>query len=167
MIPLKKQWVSPMTIKIAQDKELLDLAVKSGLKGCLIGFETVSQETLLDIKKGFNSVNKFYNAANILHDNGVAIMGCFVFGLDCDDKGCFERTIEFVNKANIAEKIGDHSVRLITIKQAYALFKYCIESEIYDETLVELYSFASILQEYITNTHAQFNNIQDSIGIAR
>ena len=68
---------------------------------------------------------------------------------------------------DIAEKIGEHSVRLITIKQAYALFKYCIESEIYDETLVELYSFASILQEYITNTHAQFNNIQDSIGITR
>ena len=112
MIPLKKQWASPMTIKIAQDKELLDLAVKSGLKGCLIGFETVSQETLLDIKKGFNSVNKFYNAANILHDNGVAIMGCFVFGLDCDDKGCFERTIEFVNKANI-------DVPRFTINTAY------------------------------------------------
>lgn len=101
MIPLKKKWASPMTIKIAQDKELLDLAVRSGLKGVLIGFETVSQQTLNDIRKGFNSVNKFYNAANLLHKNDVAIMGCFVFGLDCDDKGCFKRTLQFVNEANI------------------------------------------------------------------
>lgn len=101
MIPLKKHWASPMTIKIAQDRELLDLAVKSGMKGVLIGFETVSQKTLLDIKKGFNSVNKYYNAAKLLHDNDVAIMGCFVFGLDCDDKDCFKRTIDFVNEANI------------------------------------------------------------------
>lgn len=112
MIPLKKHWASPMTIRIAEDKELLDLAVKAGLKGVLIGFETVSQETLNSIRKGFNSVNRFYNAAKILHDNDVSIMGCFVFGLDCDDKDCFKRTIEFVNRANI-------DVPRFTINTAY------------------------------------------------
>ena len=101
MIPLKKHWVSPMTIRIAEDSELLDLAVKSGMKGVLVGFETVSQDALNSIHKGFNSANRFYNAAKKLHDNDVSVMGCFVFGLDSDDKDCFKRTIEFVNKANI------------------------------------------------------------------
>lgn len=112
MIPLKKQWASPMTIKIAQDEELLDLAVRSGMKGVLIGFETVSQKALLDIRKGFNSTNRFFNAAQILHKNDVAVMGCFVFGLDSDDKNCFQRTIDFVNEANI-------DVPRFTINTAY------------------------------------------------
>jgi radical SAM superfamily enzyme YgiQ (UPF0313 family) len=101
MIPLKKRWASPMTIKIAEDKELLDVAVKSGMGGVLIGFESVSQRVLTDIKKGFNSVNRYYNAVRALHKNNVGIMGCFVFGLDSDDKNCFKRTIEFINQANI------------------------------------------------------------------
>lgn len=101
MIPLKKHWASPMTIRIGEDRELLELAVKAGLKGVLVGFETVSQQTLNSIRKGFNSANRFYNAVQLLHDHDVAIMGCFVFGLDSDDKACFDRTLEFVYKANI------------------------------------------------------------------
>ncbi len=101
MIPLKKHWASPMTIRIGEDLELLEIAVKAGLKGVLVGFETVSQQTLNSIRKGFNSANRFYNAVKMLHDHDVAIMGCFVFGLDSDDKDCFRRTLEFVYEANI------------------------------------------------------------------
>ncbi|MBQ6471353.1 MAG: hypothetical protein IJJ33_05175 [Victivallales bacterium] len=90
-----------MTIRIGEDRELLELAVKSGLKGVLVGFETVSQQTLNSIRKGFNSANRFCNATKLLHDNDVAIMGCFVFGLDSDDKDCFKRTVDFVYEANI------------------------------------------------------------------
>jgi radical SAM superfamily enzyme YgiQ (UPF0313 family) len=101
MIPLKKKWVSPSTIRMAEDEELLDIATKSGCKGLLIGFESVTDKTLLSISKGFNSLDKFYKAVNQFHDKGIAIMGCFVFGLDSDDKGVFKRTVDFINKTNI------------------------------------------------------------------
>jgi len=101
MIPLKKKWVSPATIKIAFDEELLSIAAESGCKGLLIGFESVSQDSLQKIHKGFNSTEKFYLAAQRLHKKGIAIMGCFVFGLDSDDRGVFKRTVDFINKANI------------------------------------------------------------------
>lgn len=101
MIPLKKKWASPSTIKMAFDDELLSLAAQSGCKGLLIGFESVSQESLKGIHKNFNSANQYYVAAKKFHEKGIAIMGCFVFGLDTDDKNIFKRTIEFVNKANI------------------------------------------------------------------
>lgn len=101
MIPLKKKWMSPSTIRMADDKELLDLAAKSGCKGLLIGFESVTDQSLKNIKKGFNSLNKFYENSKKFHDKGIAIMGCFVFGLDSDDKSVFKRTLEFINKANI------------------------------------------------------------------
>lgn len=101
MIPLGKRWASPMTIRIARDAELLDLAVRSGMKGVLVGFESVQPSTLRSIRKRFNAPDTYYSAVQRLHKHDVAVMGCFVFGLDSDDKGCFARTIEFVNKAAV------------------------------------------------------------------
>jgi radical SAM superfamily enzyme YgiQ (UPF0313 family) len=59
MIPLKKRWLSPSTIRMADDPELLDLASKSGCRGLLIGFESVSQMTLKEMGKPFNYTQKF------------------------------------------------------------------------------------------------------------
>lgn len=101
MIPLKKNWVSPSTIKIADDEELLGLAAQSGCKGLLIGFESVSQQTLKDMGKGFNYVEKYKNQVKKLHDNGIAIYACFVFGFDTDDKTVFEKTVEFAYKLKL------------------------------------------------------------------
>lgn len=98
MIPLKKRWVSPSTIKIADDEELLDLAAKSGCTGLLIGFESVSQNTLKEMGKGFNYISKFNEQVKKIHDKGIAIQACFVFGFDTDDKTVFERTTEIVDK---------------------------------------------------------------------
>ena len=36
-----------------------------------------------------------------LHDYGIGIQGCFVFGFDNDDESVFERTVEFVDKLKI------------------------------------------------------------------
>jgi radical SAM superfamily enzyme YgiQ (UPF0313 family) len=36
-----------------------------------------------------------------LHDHGIALQGCFVFGLDDDDPEVFERTAEFAVRAKI------------------------------------------------------------------
>jgi radical SAM superfamily enzyme YgiQ (UPF0313 family) len=101
MIPLNKRWVSPATLKIADDEELLKLAAQSGCKGLLIGFESVSQLTLKQMRKAFNYVDKYRNQVEKLHHFGIAIQACFVFGFDTDDKTVFERTVELVNKLNL------------------------------------------------------------------
>jgi radical SAM superfamily enzyme YgiQ (UPF0313 family) len=101
MIPLKKWWGGLATIKIAEDDELLDLAVKSGCKGLLIGFESVTQETLNSMHKTFNNANKFVEIVKKLHDKGIGIQGTFVFGFETDDTDVFKRTVDFVNKVKI------------------------------------------------------------------
>lgn len=101
MIPLCKRWVSPSTLKIADDDELLGLAAQSGCKGLLIGFESVSQQTLKEVGKSFNYVDKYRNQVEKLHHFGIAIQACFVFGFDTDDKTVFERTVDLVNKLNL------------------------------------------------------------------
>lgn len=101
MIPLGKRWVGLATVRIAQDRELLRLAARSGCRGLLIGFEAVSQETLDESNKSFHSAVDYADVVKRLHDHGIGIQGCFVFGFDNDDPGVFERTVEFVDKVKI------------------------------------------------------------------
>jgi radical SAM superfamily enzyme YgiQ (UPF0313 family) len=101
MIPLGMRWVGLSTTRIAEDDELLKLAAASGCKGLLIGFESVSQDTLNGTHKGFHAANRYGDVVKKLHDHGIGIQGCFVFGFDTDDESVFERTVEFVDRAKI------------------------------------------------------------------
>ncbi len=69
--------------------------------GLLIGFETLSKEKLVAMRKGFNSPERYLDAIRKIHDHGIGVSGAFVFGLDGDDEGVFDRTYEFVQKAKL------------------------------------------------------------------
>jgi len=101
LIPLKINWFGSATTQVLNDSEWLDLAVKSGCKGLLIGFESLNQNSLENDNKEFNRVDRYKEFIKKLHDYGIAILGCFVFGFNNDDKTIFEKTIEFVDRANI------------------------------------------------------------------
>lgn len=101
MIPLKKKWTGLATTRLVAHQELMDVMEQSGCKGLLIGFESLSQSSNDKIKKEFNSVGNYYTLARELHSRGISIMGCFVHGLDGDDKDCFQKTQEFIYEANI------------------------------------------------------------------
>lgn len=101
MIPLRMRWVALATTRIAEDAELLGLAARSGCKGLLIGFESISQDTLNKAHKPFHRAKDYAGVVDRLHDHGIGIMGCFVFGFDSDDESVFERTVEFVDRTKI------------------------------------------------------------------
>src|SRR5262249_39005113 len=101
MIPLGIRWVGLSTTRIAEDRELLKLAAQSGCKGLLIGFESISQDTLNEAHKGFHAAPQYGEVVKKLHDHGIGIQGCFVLGFDNDDPNVFERTVEFVDRVKI------------------------------------------------------------------
>jgi radical SAM superfamily enzyme YgiQ (UPF0313 family) len=101
MIPLKLKWMGLSTSRIIDDDELLHLAVKSGCAGLLIGIESVSQKSLEKMNKRFNSIQKHYELIKKLHKHNIAIMGCFVFGSDEDDKSIFKETVDFCVKTGL------------------------------------------------------------------
>jgi radical SAM superfamily enzyme YgiQ (UPF0313 family) len=82
-------------VLLADDEELLDLAAESGCRGLLMGLESISPENLRNSRKGFNSPDRFVRVVEKLHDHGIALQGCFVFGLDGDDPDVFMKTAEF------------------------------------------------------------------------
>jgi radical SAM superfamily enzyme YgiQ (UPF0313 family) len=101
MIPLRLRWVGLATARIAENEPLLKLAAESGCRGLLIGFEAIDQGALDRTNKGFHSAKDYADVVKKLHDHGIGVQGCFVFGLDSDDRHVFERTVEFVDRVRI------------------------------------------------------------------
>jgi radical SAM superfamily enzyme YgiQ (UPF0313 family) len=101
LIPLKVQWYGLATVLLADDAELLALAQRSGCKGILMGLESISRENLKDSKKGFNSPERYAELVEKLHRHGIALQGCFVFGMDHDTPDVFEKTARFAVEAKI------------------------------------------------------------------
>ncbi len=101
LIPLRLQWYGLATVLLADDDELLKLAQRSGCRGLLMGLESISTANLKSSQKHFNSPAQFERVVERLHDHGIALQGCFVFGLDDDDPEVFERTAEFAVRAKI------------------------------------------------------------------
>jgi radical SAM superfamily enzyme YgiQ (UPF0313 family) len=101
LVPLNVQWYGLATVLLADDPELLELAARSGCKGLLMGLESISPANLRQSRKGFNSPEQFVRVVEALHEHGIALQGCFVFGLDHDEPDVFLKTAEFAVEARI------------------------------------------------------------------
>ncbi len=95
------KWFSHASMNIAKDQEMLELCHRSGCIGLFIGFETFSTENLRTVGKRLNHPEEYYEIAQRIHDYGIGIDASFVFGLDADDEGVFDRTLEFIERAKI------------------------------------------------------------------
>jgi|UniRef100_A0A7C3UUN6 radical SAM superfamily enzyme YgiQ (UPF0313 family) len=102
LIPLRKKWLGEADITIADDPELLKLARRSGCQGLFIGFESITDEGLKELNKGFLKVKTLSDKIKRIHDSGIMIEGSFIFGLDTDDKSIFERTLAFAQDNKLA-----------------------------------------------------------------
>jgi radical SAM superfamily enzyme YgiQ (UPF0313 family) len=101
LIPLQVQWYGLAMVLLANDPELLGMAACSGCKGLLMGLESISPANLKQSRKGFNSPDGYFRLVEVLHQHGIALQGCFVFGLDHDGPDVFLKTAEFAVQAKI------------------------------------------------------------------
>jgi len=96
LIPLKIRWVGLATALMGKDSHLMELAARSGCQGLLVGFESVSPDSLQGVHKRFNDPVTYTEFARDLQRLGIAINGTFAFGSDGDTKESFEQVIDFV-----------------------------------------------------------------------
>jgi len=86
---------------LGNDDELLRMAKEAGCVGWAIGFESISQESLDSVGKSSNRVEDYERNIKKVHDNGMFILGFFMFGFDHDRLDIFDKTDEFVRKNDI------------------------------------------------------------------
>jgi radical SAM superfamily enzyme YgiQ (UPF0313 family) len=101
LTPLNKIWGGLATVHVAKDPEMLEAMTKSGCRYLLVGLESVNRSSLKDIHKGFNAIDKYKETVQTLHDHKISIQGCFIFGMDSDEIGIFDDTVELVNELKI------------------------------------------------------------------
>ena len=96
LIPLGIRWVSQASINAAHDEEFLDLLVRSGCQGVLIGFESLNPANLKDMNKSFNTMRGgFEQALSNLRRHRVRVYGTFIFGYDRDTPESFDQAVAF------------------------------------------------------------------------
>lgn len=99
LIPLKIRWVSQASINAAHDEEFLDLLVRSGCQGVLIGFESLNPANLTAMDKTFNMAKGgFEKALANLRRHKIRVYGTFIFGYDGDTPDSFRPTLEFAQE---------------------------------------------------------------------
>ncbi|HSV32125.1 MAG TPA: radical SAM protein [Atribacteraceae bacterium] len=101
LVPLRKKWVSQGTVKMAEDDELIRLAQKSGCISLFVGFESINEVNLKNMRKMFNSVERYKKLVENFHRHGIMVVGSFVFGFDDDDESVFSSTLRFIEEAKI------------------------------------------------------------------
>jgi radical SAM superfamily enzyme YgiQ (UPF0313 family) len=99
LIPLRKWWIAQASLAGLEDEEKIKLMAKSGCKGVLIGFESISEANIKSARKYQNRPADYLKIIHALHRHGIAIWASFMFGLDHDDTGIFERTVRFAIEA--------------------------------------------------------------------
>jgi radical SAM superfamily enzyme YgiQ (UPF0313 family) len=99
LIPLRIRWVSQSSINAAHDDEFLDLLVRSGCQGVLIGFESLNPQNLKAMNKMFNAARGgFEKALANLRRHKVRVYGTFIFGYDGDTPESFAPTVAFAKE---------------------------------------------------------------------
>jgi radical SAM superfamily enzyme YgiQ (UPF0313 family) len=99
LIPLKLRWVSQASINAAHDEEFLDLLVRSGCEGLLIGFESLDPQNLKAMAKGFNTMKGgFEPALANLRRYNIKLYVTFIFGYDLDTPASFAETVDFARR---------------------------------------------------------------------
>ena len=90
---LNKNWICQATINMADDEELLDLAVRAGCRGVFIGFESPTAAGLAEVGKKFNLLKgrNFRASVRRIQRHNLLVAGSFIMGLDADEPGIGRR----------------------------------------------------------------------------
>ncbi len=99
--PYRKWWSSQASIHAGWDEEFLAAAARSGCKQLFLGLESISQPSMLEVKKGFNRVEDYFHIIERIHAHGISVQAGIVFGFDHDTPGIFKTTLDFLEQAGV------------------------------------------------------------------
>ncbi len=101
------RWFTETDISVAENDELLDLMRESGCQQVLIGLESPSKKGLDGLELSSNwKMKQFDNykyAIDKIQSHGITVNGCFILGLDGQDKEIFDEVWKFVQESGLYE----------------------------------------------------------------
>lgn len=102
---IKKLFFAQASILIGEDRSLLRLASRAGLRVVFTGMESVNPNTLQAYRKDINlkSLNqgRYKELISNIRKEKIVFHGAFVLGGDEDDRSVFQSTLQFVKSSHI------------------------------------------------------------------
>jgi len=90
-----------VSINLADDKELMELMVKSGFSSVFIGIESPNEESLKECGKFQNINRNLLESIRTIQNNGLQVQAGFIIGFDKDTTSIFKRMIFFIQSSGI------------------------------------------------------------------
>lgn len=87
--------------------DLLDEMAILGCESLFIGFESLNENAIKNVRKSQNNIRKYETLVEEIHKRGIMINASFVFGLDDDDITTFKTTLDWIVKNKI-ETVTSH-----------------------------------------------------------
>jgi radical SAM superfamily enzyme YgiQ (UPF0313 family) len=93
--PLGIRWACQASLDIAADRELVRLMAQSGCMSVTVGFESLIEENLKQMRKSWNRAYGIYEElVEVFHSHGIMVYGTFVFGYDHDTVDSFKISLD-------------------------------------------------------------------------
>jgi radical SAM superfamily enzyme YgiQ (UPF0313 family) len=91
-----------ITMEAAEDPAFLEAMAKAHIRGALVGVESVTEEGLKDIYKGFNLYGEaLVTRLQAFKRHGIHVLGSFIFGLPSDRAETFNATSALAERADL------------------------------------------------------------------
>lgn len=101
LIPLDIQWGGQGVIRAGSDKELIDLARRSGCYFVVAGLESITPEVLASIGKKDDKVGDYEKNIRAFRQAKIDLDVSMMFGFDDDKPSVFKETCDFLIKCSV------------------------------------------------------------------
>ena len=102
---IKKTFFAQASIQFGEDRDLIRIAAKGGLRIVFIGLESVNPGSLKSFQKTINlkqlREDNYHELIYRIRSAGIAVIGAFVLGCDDDEISIFHSTLAFVESSSI------------------------------------------------------------------
>jgi len=99
--PLKVAWNCSVSIDVAFDDELLEAMAEAGCSNTLIGIESLNPESISEMKKGQNKIERYDEAIRRVQSKGIHVLAAMIVGFDHDTPETLARIEEFGRRNNM------------------------------------------------------------------
>jgi hypothetical protein len=101
-LPDDMVFYTQITMEAAEDPKFLDAMRRAHIRGALVGVESVTDEGLKDVYKGFNLAGDALAARlRAFKRAGIHVLGSFIFGLPSDRADTFAATLKLAKDADL------------------------------------------------------------------
>jgi radical SAM superfamily enzyme YgiQ (UPF0313 family) len=102
-LPDDMVFYTQITMEAAEDPEFLAAMRRARIRGALVGVESVTPEGLKAVFKDFNDAGEaLVTRLQAFRDQGVHVLGSFIFGLPTDTPDTFDATAELAQRGGVS-----------------------------------------------------------------